>query len=58
MSDQLTGWLQVIIGFVSLVLMIFQCRIRRSRRKNPGLHWRHWEGLGIRYTRLDDDHQP
>jgi len=40
------------IGFVSLVLMIFQCRIRRSRRKNPGLHWRHWEGLGIGSVRV------
>ena len=26
--------------------------------ENPGLHWRHWEGMGIRYTRLDDDRQP
>ena len=58
MHDQLTGWLQVTIGVVSLFLTIFGVKAakRRNRKRLRISHWKIW---GIEHTRFDktDDSQ-
>jgi hypothetical protein len=55
MFDQLASWLQVVIGFASLILSVDKGPRRKkpTRRIRRVLRYRHFKGWGIERTRLD-----
>lgn len=59
MSDQLVGWLQVIVGLVALVPAFFALRKKTDRRVVRTIRFSHWRIGCIERTRLDltDDSQ-
>lgn len=59
MSEQLTGWLQVIIGVVGLLLPFLPILRKPNRRCQRTVRYSHWKIGGIERTRLDvtDDSQ-
>ena len=58
MTDQLTGWLQVVLGFVSLLLTLIHVKstVRRRRRWICYSRWKVW-GLERQSFEMTDDSQ-
>jgi uncharacterized membrane protein YbaN (DUF454 family) len=52
MSEQLTGWLQVVIGVVGLLLPFLPMLRRSSRRRARTVRYSHWKIGGIERTRV------
>ncbi|WP_232629604.1 hypothetical protein [Methylobacterium sp. Leaf118] len=59
MSEQLTGWLQVVIGVVALLLPFLPVLRKSNQRHVRTVRHSHWKIGGIERTRLDltDDSQ-
>ncbi|WP_182180650.1 hypothetical protein [Methylobacterium radiotolerans] len=59
MSEQLTGWLQVVIGVVGLLLPFLPVLRKPNRRCQRTVRYSHWKIGCIERTRLDvtDDSQ-